>query len=392
MTKKTHTQTQQMLTIGLAIFSMLFGAGNIIYPIKAGVLSGSQNVFGMLGFILTGVLLPVIGLITMILFDGNYRRFFSRIGRIPGSLGILYCMLIIGPLIAMPRCITVPYEMLSPFLPDWITLTLFSIIFGSITLLLTYKESNLLDILGKFISPVLVGSLVIIIVKGLYNADSMIPQSKPALDVFQDQLFHGFQTLDLLGSLFFAYIVLKIMKANKLESEKPKDIALTGLKAGLIGGGLLALIYVGFSYLGAYYGYIATADANGAQIFRNICLMILPEFGMYIIVTAVLMACLSTITALAAVFSEYLHYDVFYQKVPLTACLVITTAMTVFISNFGLSTILQVSEPIINIGYPIIISITLFNLLYKLFDFKPIKLPVLLCSVGIISWYLYLWM
>ncbi|NBX78350.1 branched-chain amino acid transport system II carrier protein [bacterium] len=392
MTKKTHTQTQQMLTIGLAIFSMLFGAGNIIYPIKAGVLSGSQNVFGMLGFILTGVLLPVIGLITMILFDGNYRRFFSRIGRIPGSLGILYCMLIIGPLIAMPRCITVPYEMLSPFLPDWITLTLFSIIFGSITLLLTYKESNLLDILGKFISPVLVGSLVIIIVKGLYNADSMIPQSKPALDVFQDQLFHGFQTLDLLGSLFFAYIVLKIMKANKLESEKPKDIALTGLKAGLIGGGLLALIYVGFSYLGAYYGYVATADANGAQIFRNICLMILPEFGMYIIVTAVLMACLSTITALAAVFSEYLHYDVFYQKVPLTACLVITTAMTVFISNFGLSTILQVSEPIINIGYPIIISITLFNLLYKLFDFKPIKLPVLLCSVGIISWYLYLWM
>jgi LIVCS family branched-chain amino acid:cation transporter len=282
--------------------------------------------------------------------------------------------------------------MLSPFLPDWITLTLFSIIFGCITLLLTYKESNLLDILGKFISPVLVGSLVIIIVKGLYNADSMIPQSKPALDVFQDQLFHGFQTLDLLGSLFFAYIVLKIMKANKLESEKPKDIALTGLKAGLIGGGLLALIYVGFSYLGAYYGYVATADANGAQIFRNICLMILPEFGMYIIVTAVLMACLSTITALAAVFSEYLHYDVFYQKVSLTACLVITTAMTVFISNFGLSTILTVSEPIINIGYPIIISITLFNLLYKLFDFKPIKLPVLLCSVGIISWYLYLWM
>lgn len=392
MTKKTHTQTQQMLTIGLAIFSMLFGAGNIIYPIKAGVLSGSQNLFGMLGFILTGVLLPVVGLITMILFDGNYRRFFSRIGRIPGSLAILYCMLIIGPLIAMPRCITVPYEMLTPFLPEAINLTIFSILFGIITFILTYKQSNLLDILGKIISPLLVSSLVIIIVKGLYSADTMIAQSKPALEVFQDQLFHGFQTLDLLGSLFFAYIVLKIMKANKLESEKPKDIALTGLKAGLFGGGLLALIYAGFSYLGAYYGYVATADANGAQIFRNICLMILPQFGVYIIVLAVLMACISTITALAAVFSEYLHYDVFYQKISVTACLVLTTVTTICISNFGLSTILKVSEPIINIGYPIIISITFFNLLHKLFDFKPIQIPVFLCAIATISWYTYLWM
>src|SRR3990167_2819934 len=101
-------------TIGLAIFSMLFGAGNIIYPIKCGVLTGSQNIFGISGFILTGVVLPIVGLVAMILFNGNYKLFFNRLGKIPGAMAILYCMLIIGPLLAMPRCITVPFEMLKP--------------------------------------------------------------------------------------------------------------------------------------------------------------------------------------------------------------------------------------------------------------------------------------
>ena len=125
---KSVTQSSQisLTTLGLAIFSMLFGAGNIIYPIKAGVVSGNQNFFGIIGFLLTGVLLPVIGLVAMILFDGDYKKFFYRLGNMPGFMAILFCMFIIGPIIAMPRCITVPYEMILPFLPAYITLPIFS--------------------------------------------------------------------------------------------------------------------------------------------------------------------------------------------------------------------------------------------------------------------------
>ena len=124
-----------ILTIGLAIFSMLFGAGNIIYPIKCGVLAGSQNIFGITGFILTGVVLPIIGLVSMILFHGNYKLFFNRLGKISGALAIFYCMLIIGPILAMPRCITVPFEMLKQFMPEQINLFMFSIMFSFITFL-----------------------------------------------------------------------------------------------------------------------------------------------------------------------------------------------------------------------------------------------------------------
>lgn len=376
-------------TIGLAIFSMLFGAGNIIYPIKAGVVSGSKNFFGIAGFLLTGVILPVIGLVAMILFDGNFKKFFNRLGRVPGFLAILFCMLVIGPFIAMPRCITVPYDMLSPFLPASIGLPFFSIIFALITFLLTYKESKLLEVLGNVISPILVGSLGFICAKGLFGAQVMVPQTMNTSTVFFEQFIHGFQTLDLLGAMFFAYIVIRILKANAHGEFNTKQLALLSLQGGLIGASLLMAVYIGFSYLGAYYGHAVSPDMNGAQMFRLISLQVVHEYGVVVIITAVLMACFSTISALAAVLAEYLRYDIFQKRLGYIPCLIITLATTVFIANFGLSNILTYSAPFINIGYPIIISIVICNLAYSLFGFKMIKLPVAITSILVIGAQLY---
>ncbi len=376
-------------TIGLAIFSMLFGAGNIIYPIKCGVVAGSQNFIGVAGFILTGVFLPIIGLVAMILFDGNYKRFFNRLGKIPGAIAILYCMLILGPLIAMPRCITVPFEMLKPFMPG-INLPLFSILFAITTFLMTYKESKILSLLGNVVSPMLLASLAIIAGKGLWQAEHITEQIIPTTTVFLEQLTHGFQTLDLLGGLFFAYIVLRILKSNRSsEQVKTKDLAMISLKSGLIAGILLMLVYVAFSYLGAYYAHLVTIDMNGAEMFQIISLHILNKHSIFIIMMAVLMACLSTITALAAVFAEYLHHELFNKKLNYTACLVLTMIITTVISNFGLSNILYYSMPIILIGYPIITAITICNLAYILFEFEYITLPVALSALVTTSMMLY---
>jgi branched-chain amino acid:cation transporter, LIVCS family len=380
----------QITIIGLAIFSMLFGAGNIIYPIKAGVLAGSKNYAGILGFLLTGVCLPIIGLIAMILFDGNYKKFFGRIGKTPGNIAILYCMLIIGPLLAMPRCITVPYEMITPFVP-YLSPGIFSVIFCLVTFLLTYKESKLLNILGTYISPLLVGSLSIIIVKGLAQAETTTTQVGSTISIFFDQLVHGFQTLDLIGALFFAYIVLKILKETN-KSAKPKELAMVALKSGVIGGFLLMTIYLGFSYLGAYYGHNVTEAMNGAEMFTRIAKNIISSYGTAVIILAVLMACLSTISALAVVFAEYLHYEIFNKKVKYLHCLLITLGITCFISNFGLSNILKYGEHPINIGYPIIITIVLFNLLHKLFNIEIIKLPVFVTTITVTGLYSYMYL
>ncbi len=382
----------QTVVIGLAIFSMLFGAGNIMYPIQAGIAAGSKNYIGILGFLITGVLLPVVGLIAMILFDGNYKQFFNRIGKVPGNIAVLYCFLIIGPLIAMPRCITIPYEMISPFIPG-VSLGIFSFLFCLITFVLSYKESKLLSVLGNYISPLLIGSLSIIIVKGLAQANAITIQTRPALSIFAQQLVYGFQTLDLLGALFFAYVVVKSLKeSNKNSGIKTKELAWLALKSGLVGGLFLALIYIGFSYLGAFYGHTVTAGMNGAQMFITIASTILNSYGTAVIIIAVLMACLSTISALAVVFAEYIHDELFHKKICYRSSLIITLGITCLISNFGLSNILKYGEHPINIGYPIIITIVFFNLLHKLFGVEVIKLPTFVTAVTVTGLYSYFYL
>ena len=161
------------MTVGLAIFSMFFGAGNLILPIQTGLVSGDKFYYGITGYMLTAVLLPLIGLIAMILFNGDYKEFFGRLGKIPGFLAILFCMCVIGPCIAMSRIITLSYEMLYPFigLLEYsniqvpVSLSTFTVLFCFLTFLATYKENSIISLLGKWISPILLGSLGIIIIK-----------------------------------------------------------------------------------------------------------------------------------------------------------------------------------------------------------------------------------
>src|ERR1700754_5063066 len=106
-----------VVEIGLAIFSMLFGAGNLMYPLQVGIESADKNIWGIIGFMLTAVCLPVLGFVSMILFNGNYNAFFKRLGSVAGSLLIFACMVVIGPLIGIPRITTLSHTMTAPFLP-----------------------------------------------------------------------------------------------------------------------------------------------------------------------------------------------------------------------------------------------------------------------------------
>ena len=182
-----------IVTTGLAIFSMFFGAGNLMYPLEVGMESGSQIAWGLLGFLLTAACLPVLGLFAMILFDGDYKAFFNRLGSTTGSIIVFLSLLIIGPLIAIPRIITLSHTMIAPFIPvpflQEISLTssfVFSLIFLGITFLLTFRENNIVDVLGNVISPLLLGALAIIIGKGCWFAGtSLLGAFYPAMKAAQ---------------------------------------------------------------------------------------------------------------------------------------------------------------------------------------------------------------
>jgi LIVCS family branched-chain amino acid:cation transporter len=380
----------KLISTGLAVFSMLFGAGNLIYPIAVGISSGANNLYGMLGFTITAVLLPIAGLVAMILFDGDYDDFFQRLGKIPGKVTVLVCMIIIGPLLVIPRIVTLSHVMIAPFFPQ-VSPLLFALIFLGVTFLLTFRESKIVDLLGKFISPALLASLAIIIIKGLFGASQKIASSKTALFVFKENLWRGYETLDLLGSIFFSAIVISLLKENFAVNTKKdlNELAVFGFKAGLIGTSLLGIIYWGMSYLGVFYGH-GLENINAGEMFREISFKILDSYGSFVIVIAVLMACLSTAIALGAVVGEYAQRHVFNRKISFSLALALVLLASLPLSIYGLGAVLKLTGgPLMYIGYPILISLTLLNIAYKKIGFKPVKIPVLL--VAILATLSYYW-
>ncbi len=387
-----------VLPVGLAIFSMFFGAGNLMYPLQVGMLAGDKTIFGIAGFILTAVCLPVVGLIGMILFDGDYHAFFNRLGKKTGSLFILVCMLVIGPMIVMPRIATLSHTMIAPFIPIPLLTTItplssfiFSIIFFGLTFLGAFRESKIIDVLGYIISPLLLISLIIIIIKGFIGGAGAPSSSIPAFSIFKESLRIGYETLDLLAGIFFSSIILTTLKQKIGEQfeQKPHFLALLSLKAGIIGTSLLGIIYIGMSFLSAFHSHGLT-HINPGELFRELAFNVLGTQGAAVIGTAVLMACFSTSIALGAVVGDYLQRVVCNNKIGFIPALVIILLLSIPLSTAGLTKVLELTAgPLTYIGYPVLIALTFSNIAYKLFGFKPVKIPVLLTfAVTLIS---YIW-
>ncbi len=384
-----------IITVGLAIFSMFFGAGNLMFPLEVGLSSGSYTAYGMIGFILTAVLLPLTGLIAMILFDGNYHEFFNRLGAPIGKTAIFICMMIIGPMIAIPRIVTVSHTMIAPFLPFSFLTTIttqssfiFAILFLILTYIATYRENRIVDLLGYFISPALLASLFIIIAKGYLTAETVVTTTTVPWTAFKTNFVRGYETLDLLGGIFFSSIVIHILKNNVggMVGYNRNKLAFIGLKAGAFGVSLLAFVYIGLGLLGMYHGHGLSVSGD---LFRDLAFRVLGNHGALIIATAVLMACFSTAIALGAVVSEYFQITIFKKKISFEAALAFVFILCLPLSTFGLDMVRALTGgPIVYIGYPAIITLTFCNIAYKLFNFTPVKTPVAITFViALISYF-----
>ncbi|HTM06631.1 MAG TPA: branched-chain amino acid transport system II carrier protein [Patescibacteria group bacterium] len=390
--------SKHLLTTGLAIFSMFFGAGNLIYPLVTGITAGQYTWIGMIGFLLTAAFLPLLGLISMIFFDGDYDSFFGRLGNIPGKIAVFLSMMIIGPVIAIPRIVTLSEIMIQPFIP-WFTeqnpyqSLLFALIFLAITFLATYQENKIMAVLGNIISPILLGCLGVIVTKGLYEGiqykEIIAASTTNKLTIFTENFIRGYETLDLLGAIFFASIIISLLKMQSKGTTTAKQLSETGLEAGLIGVTLLCFVYIGMSTLSIYHGHgLEMLDAG--QLFREIALRILGSHGTLIIALAVLLACLSTAIALAAIVAAYIEHEVMCHTVTYIQSLIITLIACLPLSIFGLEKVLMLTGgPIVYIGYPLLITLTLCNLGYKTIGFTYVKVPVLL--TGIIATILYVY-
>lgn len=372
-----HSQTALIIGTGFAMFTMFFGAGNIVFPLALGQIAQDKNFFAILGMLITAVGVPFAGLVGMSLFDGDYKQFFSRLGPVPGFIVAALIMGLIGPFGAMPRCITLAYSTAATFLPD-ISLWVFSLISCIAIFLFTIRPNTILDVLGFIMTPVLLGSLGIIIVMGLFIAPEQAATDNGHWEVFLKGLHDGYQTMDLLGAFFFSSVVVMGLKNDLPEGKAThKRLFVIALKASLIGAVLLGLTYIGFSYVASYHSaHLEGVAADG--LISQISIHILGPYASIVAIVAVAFACLTTALTLAAVFAEFIHKDVTFGKVGYLPSLVATLIVTFFVSTLSFNGIAAFLAPVLQACYPALIVLTLLNIAYKLYEFKPVKIPVLI--------------
>jgi len=370
-------------SVGLAMFSMFFGAGNIIYPLAVGQYAGDKNLFAMLGLILTAAVMPVAGVIAMILFEGDYRKFFGRLGRIPGFLLALIIISLLGPLGSTPRCIALSYTTLkSSFLV--MSPTLFSAISCGIIFLFTVRKQYILTLLGWILTPLLLASLIIIIAIGLITSTGAPPVEASHLQMFLHGLSEGYNTMDLLAAFFFSSTIITILKARAQENGAGKESYFNiALQASLVGACLLAAIYVGFSYIASFHGSDLVLNGKD-ELLAAITMKIAGPYAGILVCVAIALACLTTAIALVSAFTDFIQREVFKGKVNYEMTLIGTLLITFFVSTFEFTGISAFLWPILQITYPGLIVLTFANIAYKLFGFKWVKVPVFLtfsCSL-----------
>lgn len=362
---------------GLAIFSMFFGAGNIIFPLALGQMTLDKNIYAVFGMIITAVIMPLLGLLAMFLYDGNYESFFSRIGKIPGFLVTLLILALLGPLGAIPRCIAISYSTLSVFGLDHVVgmnLWTFSLLSCLAIFLFAFRPNKILPLLGYVLTPVLLISLAIIVIKGSFLMPEAGNSMLSGWSTFSQGVIGGYNTMDLLASFFFSSVVLIYLKKNRmpLESKEKRISYKIAIFSSCIAAGLLAIVYIGFSFLAAGYSTVLEGVSSDLLL-GTLSYQLLGPYAGLIAGIAVLFACITTEIALAAVFAEFLKGTLAKNKISYTSALWITIAVSFLISTLKFEGISAFLSPLLQICYPALIVLTFVNIFHKLYDFGPVK-------------------
>lgn len=367
-----HYKKYDLYAMGMAIFAMFFGAGNIIFPLALGQQTSEQTPFAILGLLVTAVFVPFSGLLAMFLYQGQIRTFFGRLGQGPGLALAFLIIALLGPLGSTPRCIALAYSTLNLAYPGILPI-LFNALACSCLFLMAYKKQHLLSLLGYVLTPVLLALLAFIMIKGLWNhpSDSFSLDQMEVYATFWKGLKEGYNTMDLLAAFFFAPVIINLTQAKLSPLVDAKSRLYFVLKASGIGALLLAIIYIGFSLLAAFH----STELEGIpadQLLAVISLKILgPHAGLIVCLTVVL-ACLTTAVALITAFAGFVHQELLGGKKSYSLILALSLLVTFLIACFEFQGISQFLTPVLEICYPVLILLTGYNLVERLYQLKGI--------------------
>lgn len=366
---KERLKLQENLLIGSLLFGLFFGAGNLIFPVYMGQTAGSNILPATIGFLITGVGLPIFGIIASALSES--KSLFDMARPVSSVYAILFTSLLyltIGPLFAIPRTATVAFEVgMHPFIAEEhlkLGLFIFSLIFFALTLYFSLRPGRILDWVGKYLTPIFLVLLSILLiatyVKPMGQVNQYLPQGNYAAQPLFTGLLEGYNTMDALASLAFAIIIISNVK--KLGIKNPNSIAIETCKSGVVSVIGMTVIYASLAYMGATsLGSVSRAD-NGGIILSLVSDHYFGFTGKILLAAIVGVACLKTaiglITSCAEMFSELFPKSISYRNYA-----IIFTLFSFIIANFGLNNIIRFSLPVLMFLYPLAITLILLSLL-----------------------------
>lgn len=375
MNKKEH---RDILMLSATLFSMFFGAGNLIFPPYVGFFSGTKWGLALLGFFLTGTGLPLLGIAASAKSEGDINKLGEKVS-VPFSKALgLIIVLSIGPLMAIPRTGATTFEMsILPLFPNFSPIV-FAIIYFTISFILVINPTEIVNRVGKILTPSLIFILILIIITGIINPIGEIIDTN-ATNAFTDGFEIGYQTMDAFAALLFGGVIIFAIQGMGYDSLE-KQISMT-LKSGIIAAIGLTVIYGGLGYLGA-----TATSSVGVEVSRPELILLLAEnglksFGKIGLAIVVALACLTTTIGLITTVGQYFHNNT-NGKLSYRLVVILTTIVSAILSVVGVDGIVRFSGPILSLMYPIVIVLIFLTILLKSDTSQRVfQVPILLTSI-----------
>lgn len=354
MTKRS----KDSLVLGLALFAMFFGAGNLIFPPALGLMSGEDWVLSGLGFFLTGIGMPLLGIIAVSRAGGTINDIGNKVGPVFSKIFATVIILAIGPLLAIPRTAATTFELsVKPLFPN-ISPVVASILFFVITLYFVITPSEVVDKVGKILTPLLLFIVVAIIIKGIISPIG-IPYGKMNENPFARGFLEGYQTMDALASIVFGGIILDSI-ITKGYVNKREQRSLT-LKAGMIAAIGLTIVYGGFIYLGASSKGIFPIDTPKTDLLIGITNLLFGDLAKVALGIGVSLACLTTAIGLTATVGNYFS-GISNNRLSYKLVVVLTVIFSAIFATVGVERIVSIAVPLLITVYPVAIVLIIMNL------------------------------
>ena len=384
MTLKLNLKTKFLM--GVTLFSMFFGAGNLIFPPYLGAQAGTSAWTAFIGFAMSAVGLPVLGVIAVTV-SGGLNALASRVHPKFAFVYIAVLYLAIGPCLAIPRTASTSFSMAGPpFLPESVpeapVQLLYTIVFFLAASLVAMHPEKLTEYLGKRLTPVLLTLIAALFLAALVNpaGPAAAPAEAYASAAPVEGFLYGYQTMDTLAALNFGMIVALNVQALGVREEK----AVTGetVFAGWIAGALLLAVYAMLTFVGRLSGTAFPGTADGTEVLMRTAEHLFGKAGALILALIFVIACFNTCVGLLSCCGKY--FNGCFPRIGYRAWVWGFAAVSAVLANVGLEAILLFSVPVLNAIYPLAILLIALAFLKRALTRFPAVYPwtALLCGVS----------